>query len=63
MPEAKHPKGLRGYALEPEERLLAIGEAMIRLADIKFESEARRTLRPGAPPRLNYIYRILNLNY
>lgn len=51
-PDAKHPKGWRGYSLLAEERLLVIGTSMLRLKDIKFESQPRRALRPAprAPP-------------
>lgn len=47
-PDAKHPKGWRGYSLLAEERLLVIGTSMLRLKDIKFESQPRRALRTGA---------------
>ena len=51
VPEAKHPKGWRGYVLLPEERVLVIGStSMVRLEGIKFESEPRRALRAGAAP-------------
>ena len=51
-PNAKHPKGWRGYSLLPEVRLLVIGTSMLRLKDIKFESVPRRMLRsaPRLPP-------------
>lgn len=52
VPDAKHPKGWRGYELLPEERLLVIGStSMVRLAGVKFESEPKRVLRAGAAPR------------
>ena len=44
--KAKHPKGWRGYSLQPEERLLVVN-SMLRLKDIKFESQPRRQLRPA----------------
>ena len=46
QPDAKHPKGWRGYSLQPEERLLIVN-SMLRLKDIKFESQPRRQLRPA----------------
>ena len=49
MPEAKHPKGWRAYALLPDEKLLVIGESMLRLSGIKFEAQPRRELRPKPP--------------
>jgi uncharacterized membrane protein YgcG len=48
-PDAKHPKGWRGYSLLPEERLLVVA-SMLRLKDINFESSPRRTLRPAVAP-------------
>jgi hypothetical protein len=51
VPEAIHPKGWRAYALLDQEKILVIGESMLRLAGIKFEAQPRRALRPGhAPP-------------
>jgi hypothetical protein len=49
-PDAKHPKGWRGYSLLPEERWLVVN-AMLRLKGIKYESEPRRALRPTPAPR------------
>ena len=46
-PDAKHPKGWRGYSLLSEERLLVVN-AMLRLGGIKFEAAPRRNLRPNA---------------
>lgn len=48
--DASHPKGWRAYALLPGEKLLVIGESMLRLSGIKFEAQPRRALRPSATP-------------
>ena len=47
-PDSQHPKGLRGYSLLPEERMLVVGTCMLRLKDIAFEETPRRNLRPAA---------------
>ena len=47
-PDSQHPKGLRGYSLLDEERILVVGTCMLWLKDIAFEETPRRNLRPAA---------------